>query len=125
MAIVFIMNVMCALQFILTPASYVEAYSLEGQGAVAAVQGFGVCFLMWNATYPAVIVRPTNNRVLFVVVLVQQAIGLVGESLIRTGVDSSTAAYASITRFIVFDAIGLVLLVVAILLAHAAGKVQR
>ena len=123
-AAVLAMNVMCAIQFIAWPSSFAPAYSLEGAGALAAVQGFGVCFLMWNATYPPVIANPAKRRTLFSVVIAQQAIGLAGETLILVGIDPTAAVHASIIRFMAFDAAGLVLLVAAFLLTRAQRPKQ-
>ena len=99
----------------------------EESGAMVA--GLGVAFLMWNATYPAVIISPRRFRALYVVVLFQQLIGLVGEScilahLVGAGLGSSLMA-AGIMRFVVFDAGGLVLMLVAfIALAMAIRRHQ-
>ncbi len=80
----------------------------------AAVQGLGVAFLMWNATYPAVIVSPRRFRALGVVVIVQQFVGLVGETWILATLPAGHALLsASIERFIAFDALGLVLMAVS------------
>ena len=69
---------------------------------------------MWNATYPAVIASPLRFRAVAVIVLVQQAIGLAGESWLRFGLPAGHAALsASIERFILFDAAGLVLMAAA------------
>ncbi len=115
---VFAMNVTCALQFIVDPATYVHAYELEGPGALAAIQGMGIVFLMWNATYPPVIARPNDYRVLFAVVLAQQVIGLVGETSLLLVLAGTGDLHASILRFIVYDAIGLVALVAAFLMSR-------
>ena len=83
------------------------------------VRTVGICFLMWNATYPPVIARPDRYRVLFGVVLAQQAIGLVGESLLLVGLQPGLEMLASsIARFVAFDAAGLVLLVIAFVLSR-------
>ncbi|WP_251230975.1 hypothetical protein [Adlercreutzia aquisgranensis] len=111
--LVFAVNVQCALSFAADPQSFVGAYQLQGAGSagLAAVQGIGVAFLMWNCTYPAVIASPKRFFSLAVVVLVQQAVGLVGETVILlqlpAGYDVLTA---SVVRFIQFDAFGLVLM---------------
>ncbi|MBR0405692.1 MAG: hypothetical protein IJI68_10935 [Eggerthellaceae bacterium] len=119
-ALVFAINVQCALQFILWPGAYTAAYQVEGASAEVIVRTVGICFLMWNATYPPVIVRPDRYRVLFGVVLVQQAIGLVGESLLLAGLQPGLEVLASsIARFVAFDAAGLVLLAIAFLLSRA------
>ena len=113
-ALVFAINVQCALQFVLWPGAYTAAYQLEGASAEAVVRSIGICFIMWNATYPPVIVRPCKYRVLFGVVIVQQIIGLIGESLLLTtlGPDLPVLA-ASVIRFIAFDAAGLAALLIA------------
>lgn len=126
--IVFFVNVQCALQFVLWPEAYTAAYQLQGASAEAIVRSFGICFLMWNATYPPVIWRPDRYRVLFGVVLAQQAIGLVGESLLFFGLGPELAILAgSVLRFIVFDAAGLVLLAIAFFIAGKpdGGKASR
>ncbi|MEG0016112.1 MAG: hypothetical protein RR747_05990 [Gordonibacter sp.] len=110
-AAVFIVNVQCALSFVLQPAAFAGSFELAGAGIAGetAVRGLGVAFLMWNATYPAVIASPRRFRALYVVVLVQQAIGLVGESMIRLGLPAGHAGLAaSIDQFVAFDAAGLV-----------------
>lgn len=116
-AVVFIVNVQCALEFIVWPGAYTAAYQVEGASAEVMVRTVGICFLMWNATYPPVIVRPQRFRVLFGIMLAQQTIGLVGESalLLTLGPGLQQLA-ASITRFVAFDAAGLVLLTAAFLL---------
>lgn len=111
---VFFVNVQCAVQFIIWPDAYVAAYQLEGASTEAIARSFGICFLMWNATYPPVIARPDRHRALFGVILAQQAIGLVGETAlcISLGPDLTMLA-SSIQRFIMFDGAGLVLLAIA------------
>ena len=110
----FALNVQCALQFVLWPEAFAGAYELSGVAGEAAVRGLGVAFLMWNATYPAVIASPRRFRALYVVVLVQQAIGLVGETAILLGLPGGHEVLAaSILRFIAFDAVGLVLMAAA------------
>lgn len=118
-AVVFIVNVQCALQFIMWPGAYTAAYQVEGASAEVMVRTVGICFLMWNATYPPIIVHPDRYRVLFVVVLAQQAIGLVGESLLLASLQPGLEVLAgSILRFVVFDAAGLVLLAIAFALTR-------
>ena len=117
--LVFFVNVQCALQFVLWPQAYTGAYQLEGASANAIVQSFGICFLMWNATYPPIVARPQRYRVLFGVVIAQQLIGLVGESLLYASLSPELATLASsVMRFIVFDAAGLAALVCAFALSR-------
>ena len=110
--VVFVWNVQCALAFIMDPVAYCAAYQLPADAAgQVAIQGIGVAFLMWNATYPAFIIFPDRFRVLGWVILVQQLIGLVGESLILHGLGTTASVLAvSVFRFVLFDGIGLVLM---------------
>lgn len=110
---VFVVNVQCALGFALHPEGYVGAYQLQGAGAsgIAAVQGVGIAFLMWNCTYPAVIANPRRFLPLAVVVLVQQVVGLVGETAIFFQLPAGyDVLAASVRQFIAFDAFGLVIM---------------
>lgn len=83
--LVFAINVQCAASFVLWPDVYAPSFEVAGVPGAAAVQGLGIAFLMWNATYPAVIASPLRFRAVAVIVLVQQAIGLAGESWLRFG----------------------------------------
>jgi hypothetical protein len=110
---VFAINLHCVISFIFTPERSLDAFELAGVPGTVAIQGIGIAFLMWNATYPLVIFNPRKYRALFVVVLVQQIIGLVGESIIYLALPAGHQVLGeSILRFIVFDAAGLLLLAV-------------
>ncbi|OUO92557.1 hypothetical protein B5F40_00890 [Gordonibacter sp. An230] len=127
-AVVFAINVQCAVSFVLWPESFAAAYELSGVAGNVAVQGLGVAFLMWNATYPAVIAQPSRFRPLAVVAVLQQAIGLVGESCIRAGLPAGhDMLAASIERFVIFDAAGLALMAAAfawLIVAERKGTVS-
>lgn len=112
--LVFVVNVQCAVSFVLQPDAYAASFEVAGVPGAAAVQGLGIAFLMWNATYPAVIANPLRFRAVAVIVMVQQVVGLVGESWLRLGLPAGHAALAaSIERFVAFDAAGLVLMAAA------------
>jgi hypothetical protein len=111
---VFAMNVHSAVAFLAYPRRYAPGFELAGVAGEAAVRGLGVAFLMWNATYPLVIWHPRRHRVLFGIVLAQQAIGLLGESWIRATLPTGHATLAAgIERFILFDAVGLLVMLAA------------
>lgn len=110
---VFVVNVQCALSFAVNPDGFAGAYQLENAGVagLAAVQGIGVAFLMWNCTYPAVIASPARFLPLAAVVLVQQAVGLVGETIILFQLpDGYEVLASSVERFILFDGFGLIIM---------------
>lgn len=125
--IVLCWNLDCALSFLLQPEGYLSAYELNGASGIAAIQGIAVAFLMWNATYPLVIISPLRFKALYAVVVAQQIIGLIGESCILASLDATHATLAaSLTRFIAFDAAGLVIMALAFvaLLLSARRKVS-
>lgn len=110
-AIVFVVKVHCALGYVISPSDFAGGFQLSGVEGAVAVQGIGIAFLMWNATYPLFIVSPQRFRVLGFVVLAQQIIGLIGESAIYFCLPSGFAQLAgSINRFIAFDAFGLIIM---------------
>ena len=117
---VFAVNLYCAFVFIFLPANYLHAYELSGASGMAAIQGIGVAFLMWNVTYPFVIARPNRFRVVFIVVLIQQIVGLMGETFILLTLPAGYEVLAgNITRFILFDTAGFVFLLVAFFLSRS------
>ena len=116
MASVFVVNVQCALVFIVSPARYAASFQVGGLGAETAVQAMAVLFLMWNATYPLVVIDPVRHFTLFGVVLVQQVIGVVGESWLWATLPQGTDALSSsLARFVAFDVVGLILMACAYL----------
>lgn len=111
---VFAVNVWCALVFIFQPDVYASGFELQGIAGNVMVQGMGILFLMWNATYPPVILDPRKFRALFIVLLVQQLIGVAGETWLWLNLPQGHANLAaSGLRFIVFDAAGLVVMSLA------------
>ena len=108
--VVFFLNVMCAIQFIVAPADFAPAYQLEGLPGEVATAGIGITFLLWNTTYPAFIVAPRKFPVLGWIILIQQAIGVCGETCIYLGlpVIGYEVLSASLLRFIAFDAGGFI-----------------
>lgn len=121
-SIVFAWNVLCAIRFVCCPQLYTGAYQLDGPGAQAAVQGIGVAFLMWNATYPAFIADPQRFRALGPIIMAQQAIGLAGELYIASTLGPGQELLTqSIARFVGFDALGFVLMGAALYLFSSKG----
>lgn len=77
--IVFIVNIHCAISFIVDPGPYAWNFGLRGDSGHFAVRGLGIAFLMWNATYPVFIALPNLFKVVGGIVLAQQLIGLIGD----------------------------------------------
>ncbi len=116
---VFAVNVGCALSFLARPEAYAPGFELSGTSGQALVRGLGILFLMWNATYPPVILRPAEHRLLFAIILAQQAIGLAGEGWLWLALpDGHEALRATGLRFIVFDGAGLLAMAAAFALTR-------
>jgi hypothetical protein len=116
---VLIMNLQCAAFFLIFPADYAPGFELSGAVGEATVRGMGVLFLMWNVPYILATLDPLKYRLSHCEALAMQAIGVVGESWILWKLPAGhPAATATITRFVLFDALGLLALAVAALLTH-------
>jgi len=105
---VLFLNVQCALAFILNPGKYAPAFELQGEAGRAAVQGMGILFLMWNIPYAAAFWHPLRRWYSLNEALMMQAIGFAGECLLLTSLPvGHETLRSSITRFIIFDGVGL------------------
>jgi hypothetical protein len=118
--LVILWNLQAALAFLAAPGHYAPAFELAGVPGQAAVRGVAVLFLMWNVPYLVAAWQPRRNRLALGEALVMQLIGLIGEGFILSTLDPGHALLrASILRFIVFDAAGLVLLAGALVLGRS------
>ena len=110
-------NLQCAAVFIISPQAYMGGFGLEGAAGAQMVRAMGLLFVMWNVPYAFALADPLRNRVSLIEALLMQAIGLAGETLILLlGGPYPALIQATITRFMLFDGVGLVLLAVAFLL---------
>jgi hypothetical protein len=106
--------VQSALAFLFSPGRYAPQFELQGEPGVAAIRGFGVLFLMWNVPYAVAAWDPWRYRLALIIAIVMQAIGLAGELLISNSLpEANNLLHDSIARFILFDALGLVALLIA------------
>jgi len=118
-AAVFIINIQCAIAFLLWPTSFSPGFELQGETGEAMVRGMGILFLMWNVPYAVAAYNPLCFRIALLEAVTMQAIGLAGETFIF-----STLSYAhelarlSLVRFIAFDALGLLALIAAVWLSR-------
>lgn len=125
-ATVFTLNVSCALFFIFRPQDYAGGFEVSGVVGEAIVRGYGILFLMWNVTYPPVMLQPERRRGLFAIVLAQQDIGVLGESWMWLTLPPGHAALSATgLRFILFDAGGLIAMGAAYLFLRAAQTGRR
>lgn len=89
------------------------------------MRGMGVVFLMWNATYPLYVFKPDKYRALGGIIIVQQAIGCIGETYILLTLGGGHELLASsIMRFIAFDVSGLVIEVVSFVALYMAKRAK-
>ena len=117
--VVILFNLQAAAVFLLWPERYITSFELEGTVGVAMLRGLGVLFVMWNVPYVVALWHPVHNRVSLFEALAMHIIGLVGEAAIYLSLPTHHEfLHASITRFIIFDAVGLLLLTAALLITH-------
>jgi hypothetical protein len=109
LVVVFFFNVSCALIFVVSPEAYAQGFEVSGVAGKTLVRGIGILFLMWNVTYPLAIWHPWRYRWLFLIIIIQQAIGLTGETwMLLTLPPGHAPLAATARRFIAFDGGGLV-----------------
>jgi hypothetical protein len=109
-------NLQAALAFMLQPANYAPGFMLTGIPGAAAVRGVGILLLMWNVPYLVALWDPQKYFLALKLAVVMQLVGLLGESYILSTLTAGYATLsASITRFITFDGVGLIFLLVAFL----------
>jgi len=116
-------NLQAALAFILWPERFVPGFELTGEPGAVAVRGTGILFLMWNVPYLVALWHPRRYRLALGMALTMQFIGVVGESWTLYSLQfEHTLLKISIWRFIGFDAVGLVLLMVAFWLVRRDAR---
>ena len=118
LTVVLVWNLQAALAFILVPDAHTAGFEVEGVPGQVVVRGLGILFLMWNVPYVAALIHPLRQIVPFTCAVVAQFIGLVGETwLFVTLPPGHYALRATGLRFIAFDGVGFVLLVLTLVLA--------
>jgi hypothetical protein len=114
--IVIAWNLQAALSFIFSPNEYVASYELSGIPGEAALRGIGILFLMWNVPYLFAIQNPIRYKLALYLAILMQLVGLIGESHILSTLSKDHIVLRnSISRFIIFDGLGLLLLILAYL----------
>jgi hypothetical protein len=128
--IVLFFNLQAAGVFILAPGLFLTGFGLSGLVGEAIIAGFGVLFLMWNVPYTLACCHPIRFRVSLVEAVCMQGIGVLGETIILIGLPAGNPAgypgpASVITRFIIFDAMGLALLSAALWISLHHSSVQN
>jgi len=113
-AVVLFWNLQAAILFITAPQDYTAAFEMTGVPGEAAVIGFGILFLMWQVPYFFALVNPSKYMISLYEAIFMQAIGFIAESFLYSRLlPVHSVLRSSILRFIVFDGIGLLLLICA------------
>lgn len=119
LALVLISNLYAALGFLFTPQQFTAAYELAGAPGEIAVAGMGLLFLMWQVPYVVALMNPLKHKLSLLEALMMQGLGLIGETFILLRIPLQHASLrSSITRFIIFDLAGLVLIMTAWLMVN-------
>ncbi|MDK2981626.1 MAG: hypothetical protein PWQ55_1973 [Chloroflexota bacterium] len=116
-------NLQCAIVFLANPAAYMAGFGLSGEAGAGMLRGMGLLFVMWNVPYVFALLDPRKYRVSLVEAQLMQVIGLLGETWILLSAETQNPLItATVTRFIVFDGSGLLLLGIAFVLTNKKGK---
>ncbi|HQF62477.1 MAG TPA: hypothetical protein PLT26_08240 [Anaerolineaceae bacterium] len=108
-------NLDAAVAFIIKAEAFAPGFELSGAPGAGMMRGMGILFLMWNVPYIMALIHPGKHRVSLYEAIVMQFIGVVGESiLLLTFPDGHPVIAASVSRFILFDGIGLAALLGAV-----------
>jgi hypothetical protein len=123
--LVFFFNVQCAILFLWSPQLYAPSFELAGAAGEGMLRGIGILFLMWNVPYAAALWNPIRFKVSLIEALVMQAIGAAGETILLVSLPGfHPVLRASVTRFIVFDAVGVLLLAAAWMILFLKGRIK-
>jgi len=115
-------NLQAALIFLTMPGAIAPGFELTGlsaEGADAlsadvAVRGIAILFIMWNIPYLVAFWHPARHLTSLMEAVVMQATGLAGETALWFTIPAAhLTLQTSILRFIIFDALGLLLLLCA------------
>ncbi len=112
--LVLLVNINCAVQYLLKPDFFRIGFELTGSPGSAMVQGIGLLFIMWNVPYVFALCQPVKNRVSMIEALIMQLIGVVGESILLSQLTGSHPnLHTTVNRFILFDSAGFFMLLTA------------
>ncbi len=111
---VLVVNVQSAIAFVAQPEAYAPGFELSGVAGTGMVRGMGILFLMWNVPYAVALSHPVKRRISLFEAIAMQAIGFFGETFLLVSFPTGHPAIVnSVGRFILFDGVGLAVLVIA------------
>jgi len=114
--VVLFFNIQCGVLFIANPEAYQPGFELQGDPGRGIIQGMGVLFLMWNIPYLVACAHPVKFRISLFEAVAMQTVGLAGETVLLWSLQGDHPVLRqSVTRFIVFDSLGLIVLLLAAL----------
>jgi hypothetical protein len=107
-------NLQCSFEFLVHAERYAPSFDLKEPTGVYMIQGLGLLFLMWNIPYLVALIDPIRHATSLTEAVIMQAIGVAGETLlILNAAPAYVTLHASVMRFILFDGVGLLLLLAA------------
>lgn len=111
------MNIQCAIQFLVSPIQYLSEFELSGISGETAVRGMAILFLMWNVPYIFAAFHPVRFKVSYLQAIIMQIIGLLGEFMLTYTLPAGHPILRnSLSRFILFDGTGLLVLLAGYLI---------
>jgi hypothetical protein len=123
--LVLFFNLQCALLFLWRPEDYVAGFGLSGAAGMGMLRALGLLFVMWNVPYVFACVHPIKYRISLIEAVIMQAIGLVGETIILiSGNYQDALIQVTMKRFILFDGMGLAMLLLVFELSRS-GEMQK
>ena len=122
---VLLMNLQCSILFLFQPEEFVAGFELVGESGRAYVRGIGLLFLMWNIPYFVAVLDPIKYRISLYEAIVMQSIGLAGETiLVLTLPGGHPQLVNTLSRFIIFDGLGLVSLLASAWITSGYGEIH-
>lgn len=101
-------NVQSAVFLLIQPEIYTTNMGLTGVAGIVYLRGIGILFIMWNVPYLFALWNPVRNRVSLYEAVCMQTIGLIGETILLLSLpDGQNGIEMILTRFIIFDGVGL------------------
>lgn len=118
-AFVLFFNLQCAFAFLIWPQPYTSGFGLEGIPGQQVVRALGLLFLMWNIPYLFALAHPLRHFISLVEASLMQAMAVLGDALILlTTRPLPPQVESTLQRFLLFDGVGLLLLLTALLITR-------